>query len=150
MVKTILYIFVTTTSLLSNVVDLWGIWFTDFSKSYLRIAMMAYYIWSLGFLKPKFQWCLILIPKEASLAYWKNLAFKHPLWTTMQSSIHWCHPPWPYNYHSCLCKIILKYQVLCVFKISRLCISIVDFVEQQFSILDKVVRSWTCKKSYLR
>jgi hypothetical protein len=66
-------VLVTTTSLIGNVVDLWGIWSTDFSKKHLRVAM-ACNVRTLGFLEPKFLWWPAFTPSVVSSAYKKNVA----------------------------------------------------------------------------
>jgi hypothetical protein len=60
-------VFVTTDSLVGNVVNLCGIWLADFSNRHLKVAI-AYTVCSLGFLEPTFPWCLALSPDAAASA----------------------------------------------------------------------------------
>jgi hypothetical protein len=58
-------VFVTTDSPVGNVVDLCGIWSADLSNMHLKIAI-ACIVCSLGFLEPKFLWCLAMSPDAAA------------------------------------------------------------------------------------
>ena len=75
-------VLVTTTSLISNVVNLWGIWSTDFSKKHFRVAI-ACNVGTLGFLEPNFLLWPAFTPSVVSSSYKKNVA--------RDTSIMYCH-----------------------------------------------------------